>query len=233
MIDYRFAVWSDAVRTSIDDAAPGEGSRYVYDTKEISECLTGHRVVSPQADAQRIDELVVAGAEQVLLGESALQDGTLVTEAIARHGGERIGVWLPVRRAVVSWGFDTTSNADFSVVAVTNPVPRWVVLRADRSPTDVDALWWAGQMVAAGCASVLVSVAEPEDDDLLACAEMAEIAGERLWLDAGADDVEELRFWARYGQARQLVLPAGCDVTQTRMNFEQRMAQNKEVSCSG
>jgi hypothetical protein len=190
-------------------------------------------VVSAQADAGRIDEILAAGAEQVLLGESALQDSTLVAGAIARHGGERIGVWLPVRRAEVSWGFDTTSNADFSVVAVTNPVPRWVALLADRSATDVDAQWWAGQMIAAGCSMVLVSVEAPEDDDLLACAEMAEVAGERFWLDTGSADTEELRFWVRYGHARRLLLPAGCDMDEVKAALEQRLAQDEEVACSG
>jgi hypothetical protein len=190
-------------------------------------------VVSAQADAGRIDEILAAGAEQVLLGESALQDGTLIAGAVARHGAERIGVWLPVRRAAVSWEFDTSSNADFSVVAVTNPVPRWVVLLADGSHTDVDAQWWAGQMIAAGCSMVLVSVEAPEDDDLLACAEMAEVAGERFWLDTGSADTEELRFWVRYGHARRLLLPAGCDMDEVKAALEQRLAQDEEVACSG
>jgi len=227
MSEIRFALWMDSAES------PVEGECFIYDSGEPEQALAGRRVVSPLADAGRIDELVAAGAEQVLLGQSALQDGALVAGAIGRHGGERIGVWLPVRRVAVSWGFDTTSNADFSVVSVTNPVPRWVVLLADRSATDVDAQWWAGEMIAAGCTTVLVSVEAPEDDDLLACAEMAEIAGERFWLDTGSADIEELRFWVRYGQARQLLLPAGCDAGGVEAALHSRLARDEETACSG
>lgn len=227
MSEIRFALWRDCAES------PGEGECFVYDSGEPEQALAGCRVVAPRADAGRIDELVAAGAQQVLLGESALHDGALVSGAIGRHGGERIGVWLPVRRVAVSWGFDTTSNADFSVVSVTNPVPRWVVLLADRSATDVDAQWWSGEMIAAGCTTVLVSVAAPEDDDLLACAEMAEIAGERFWLDTGSADIEELRFWVRYGQARQLLLPAGCDAGEVEAALHSRLARDEETACSG
>lgn len=232
MTDYRFAVWTDTLRPECDEA-PCEGRRFVYDSGALTGDLAGCCVVSPRADAGRIDELLAAGVEQVLLGESVLQDGSLVTGAVARHGGERIGVWLPVCRAQASWGFDTTSNADFSVVAVTNPVPRWVALLTDRSATDVDAQWWAGEMIAAGCTTVLVSVAAPEDDDLLACAEMAEIAAECFWLDPGSADIEELRFWVRYGQARQLVLPASCDAVEVEAILHSRLARDEEAACSG
>lgn len=232
MIDYRFAVWTDSVRSDCDEA-PCEGRRFVYDSGALNDNLAGCCVVSPRADAERIDELLAAGAEQVLLGESALQDSALVARAVARHRAARVGVWLPVRRAVASWGFDTTSNADFSVVAVTNPVPRWVVLLADRSATDVDAQWWVGEMIATGCTTVLVSVAAPEDDDLLACAEMAEIAAERFWLDTGSADIEELRFWTRYGQARQLLLPVDCDADEVEAALHSRLARDEESTCSG
>lgn len=233
MNGYKLGLWSYAVRADSDNAPPCEEYRFVHDTNESNEGLEGHFVVSPLADGQRIDELVAAGAEQVLLGESALEDANLVTEAIARHGKERIGVWLPVRRAVSSWGLDTTSNADFSTVAVTNPLPRWVVVLEKGGRTDVDAQWWAGQMMAAGCSTVLVSVAQPEDDDLLACAEMVEIAGEQLWLDPGSANADELRFWIRYGQVRQLVLPHGCDAAVAKEELEHRLIQDEDASCTG
>lgn len=230
MSDYQIAVWTDECKKELA-AAVAEGRRFVLDTGTSTDVMAGCHVVSPQADARRIDELIAAGAEQVLLGETALQESTLVMEAIARHGGELIGIWLPVRRVMASWGFDTTSNADFSVVSVTNPVPRWVVCLADGSLTDVDAQWWAREMIAAGCMTVLVTVEAPEDDDLLACAEMVEIAGERFWLDTGSADIEELRFWVRYGQARQLLLPAGCDVVEVEPALQSRLARNEETAC--
>ncbi|WP_303906448.1 hypothetical protein [Thiohalomonas denitrificans] len=231
MNGYQWAVWIETPGSESGEVC-GE-RRFLFDAGEPDSELTGCCLVSPRADAPRIEALLAAGAEQVLLGESALYDSALFTEAIARYGGERIGVWLPVHRAKSSWALDTTSNADFNVVAVSNPVPRWLVLQADRTPTDVDAQWWAGQMIAAGCGTLLVSVEAPEDDDLLACAEMAEIAGERFWLDSGSDAVEELRFWTRYGQARRLVLPAGCDVDGTTSALEERLAGEEGVPCSG
>jgi hypothetical protein len=180
---------------------------FVLDHGEDPPDLVGGLVVSPRADADRIEALLAGGARQVLVGEAALRDGGLVPAAIARHGAGRIGVWLPVRLVRSSWTLDRESNADFSFVSIPAPVPRWVALRADGSATDVDALWWAGEQVKAGCATVLVSIPAPADDDLLACAEMAEVAGERFWLDTGSADPAELRWWVRYGQVRQLLLP--------------------------
>lgn len=230
MSDYQIAVWAGEGQKELA-AVVAEGRRFVMDGGASIDVMAGCHVVSPLADRQRLDALLGAGAWQVLLGETALHDSTLVMEAIARHGAERIGIWLPVRRAVASWGFDTTSNADFSVVSVTNPVPRWVVCLADGSLSDVDAQWWVGEMIAAGAATVLVTVIAPEDDDLLACAEMAEIAGERFWLDTGSADIEELRFWVRYGQARKLLLPAGCDANVVEPALLSRLARGEVMAC--
>ncbi|MCW8827948.1 MAG: hypothetical protein OQK94_02705 [Gammaproteobacteria bacterium] len=217
MNDCRFLSWRDAA------AAAAQEPGYLHEAAvSAEERLDGCSVVSATGDLERVDALLAAGAQEVLLGEGALRDSTLVREAVTRHG-ERIGLWLPVRRAEASWGLDTVSNADFSTLAITNPVPRWMICQADGTLTDVDACWWAGEMIKAGCGKVLVSVATPEDDDLLACAEMAECAGERFWLDAGSADIEELRFWVRYGQARRLVLPAGSDTVSIHTALAQRL----------
>lgn len=222
-MDFTLACWNNET--------PGT-SCFVMDGKVAGE-VSGQFVVSSQADAERIEALLVAGAAQVLLGDSGLQDESLLKEALAAHGAEKIGIWMSVRRAQTSWGLDTASNADFSVVAVTNPMPRWVLTAADGSATDVDAICWAEQMVAAGCSTVLVSVLQPEDEDLLACAEMAESLGDRFWLDAGSTDVEELRFWRRYGQVSRLVLPDGSDAMAIRAALEQRLAQDETRQCTG
>lgn len=228
MMDFTLACWNDAVQDA------GSTRCYVMDNEDADIADVAERfVVAPQADADRIDALLAAGAAQVLLGDSALRDESLVRTALLAHGAERIGIWMQVHRTQMSWGLDTSSNADFSVVAVTNPIPRWVVLMADGSATDVDAIWWAEQMAAVGCATVLVSVADPEDDDLLACAEMAECLGERFWLDTASTDVEELRFWRRYGQVSQLVLPDGSDAKATAAALEQRLAQDGVGQCTG
>lgn len=225
-MDFTLSCWNEVAKDA-DSACC-----FVMDSEEC-EAVSGQFVVSPQADSARIEALLSAGAAQVLLGDSALRDESLVKTALAAHGEDRIGIWLPVQRAQTSWGLDTTSNADFSVVAVTNPMPRWIVLAADGSATDVDAIWWAEQMASAGCSTVLVSVAQPEDDDLLACAEMVECLGDRLWLDAGSAEVEELRFWRRYGQVSRLVLPTGSDAKAVRVALELRLAQDGARQCSG
>ncbi|AXS84106.1 hypothetical protein [Marinobacter sp. Arc7-DN-1] len=213
MNDYRFSCWRDVGVTT-------QGPCFLHEAAiSAEERLEGCSVVSVTGDLSRVDMLLGAGAQEVLLGEAALRDNTLMREAIARHGGERIGLWLPVRRAVASWGFDTVSNADFSTLAITNPIPRWMIRLADGTLSDVDACWWAGKMIRAGCGKVLVSVVEPEDDDLSACAEMAECAGEHFWLDTGSADAEDLRFWARYGKARQMVLPAGSNAVAASTNL--------------
>lgn len=225
MTNIEIGLWADAPAASAE-------RRFVRDGGGSPEAMSGLHVIAARADAARIDALLAAGAAQVLLGEAALHDATLVSEAAERHGSGRIGIWLPVRRASTQWGLDSTSNADFRVVAVSNPVPRWVALLEDGGSTDVDAVWWAGQMASAGCGTVLVSVPAPEDDDLLACAEMAEALGERFWLDTGSADPAELRFWVRYGQAARLVLPAGSDPQQVASTLGERLAQGG-TACSG
>ncbi|NIR43778.1 MAG: hypothetical protein GWN83_07210, partial [Gemmatimonadetes bacterium] len=163
MSRYQMGMWSD------DRETAGCERLFVREGSGAVQSVPGRFVVSPRGEGEHIAGLLAAGAEQVLLGESALRDASVVAAAVARHGPERIGVWLPVKRAAKQWELDTTSNADFSVVAVANPLPRWLALLADGTATDVDALWWAEQMTAAGCATVLVSVQNPEDGDLLAC----------------------------------------------------------------
>lgn len=190
-------------------------------TNEISDCY----VVTPKADRARIEALLSGGACQVLIGEAALLDSNLLIDAVQQFGGDRIGVWLPVRRATTHWNLDRESNADFSFVSISSPLPRWMVLRNDGSLTDVDALWWAGEMLKAGCSSVMVSVDDPQDDDLLACAEMSEIAADHFWLDTRTDDVEELRFWVKYGHAQQLVVPSESDVNTLYACLNNRLMQ--------
>lgn len=222
----RFGMWCG------DGPVPAAGPRFVIDTGGAIGDLGGLCVVAPSAGAERIDRLLAAGAVQVLLGEAAMDDAALVGGAIQRHGPDRIGIWARVRRGASHWQLDKTSNADFTVVAMVNPLPRWLLLREDGSLTDIDAQWWAGEMAARGCATVLVSVDAPQDEDLSACAEMADAIGERFWLSTDSSDVDELRFWVRYGQARNLVLPANCDPERVQAALEQRLAPAAGHSCS-
>jgi hypothetical protein len=62
---------------------------------------------------------------------------------------------------------------------------------------------------------------------------MTESLGECFWLDTGSADVEELRFWRRYGQASRLVLPDGSDAKAVRAELENRLARDGEKQCTG
>ena len=222
MNDLQIARWSEVA----GEKKPSP--TFVLDKGDTSVDISGCYVVAPKANRARIETLIEAGASQVLIGETALQDSNIVKELISEYG-KRIGIWLPVRRASTNWSLDSESNADFRFVSFSRPQPRWLVLRADGSFTDVDALWWAEEMLKAGCSSVMVSVKEPEDDDLLACAEMSEIAAEHFWLDTGSIDIEELRFWVKYGHAHQLVVPAESDIDELLVSLNERLLQESAV----
>lgn len=200
-------------RWAVPDAPRDDSPSFLLDPGgDALGAIAGRSLVAPRADAARVDALIGAGAQEVLVGERALRDPRLVPDGLERHGPERIGIWLPVRLAQTRWSLDRHSNADFSFVSIPTPIRRWVVLRADGSASDVDALWWAGEQLQAGCSRILLSVPAPQDDDLLPTAELAELAGERLWLDSGSADPAELRFWVKYGHAHRMVLPPGSDL---------------------
>lgn len=222
MNDLQIARWSEV--TEEKKSPP----TFIFDKGNDLVDISGCYVVAPKANQARIEALMAAGASQVLLGETALLDSNLMNEVISEYG-KRIGIWLPVRRASTNWSLDSESNADFRFVSFSRPQPRWLVLRADGSLTDVDALWWAEEMLKAGCSSVMVSVKEPEDDDLLACAEMSEIATDHFWLDTGSIDIEELRFWVKYGHAHQLVVPAESDIDELLVSLNERLLQESAV----
>ncbi len=202
---------------------------FVVDKGGDTNIFAGCHVVTPMGGRERIDELLAAGACKVLIGEAALLDSELVKEMVEKHRAERIGIWLPVRRTSANWSLDSESNADFTFVAITTPLPRWMVRRADGSLTDVDALWWAGEMMKLGSLSVVVSVSEPHDDDLLSCAEMSEIAADNFWLDTATTDIEELRFWVKYGHAQWLVMPAESELEAVLAGLHERLLEDPAV----
>jgi len=223
MKNLQIARWSEAAGEA--KAVPD----FILDKGDVTEDIDGCYVVSPMADRTHIEALMAAGARQVLIGEAALLDSKLVSDVVKQYGGECIGIWLPVRRASANWSLDRESNADFSFVSISTPLARWMALRNDGSLTDVDALWWAGEMLKAGCSSVMVSVDDPQDDDLLACAEMSEIAADHFWLDTGSADVEELRFWVKYGHVQQLIVPAESNIDELLVDLNKRLIQESAV----
>lgn len=170
-------------------------------------------IILADGDEQRATTLLISGAERIFIGEAALRDNQVVTRLCAAHGANRIGVFAPVRRQAVSWGFETTSNADFKTVTPSYCEPTWEILLADGTPTGALALWWLTTMRELGATQFVVRTTISDDADLNLCADLIERLGGSLWLTPAADNSVPLADWIQYGQARQLALPAGMNFT--------------------
>lgn len=180
----------------------------VFDAPDIESRLANFSgVVLPTGTEARAEALLAAGAACVFLGEAALLDSLLVERLVARHGTERIGIYAPLRRQLVSWSFETVSNADFRVVTPSFCEPSWEVLRADGSGTGTLAAWWLMAMRELGAGALLVRADISDDTDLNLCATLIEEFGATLWLGPLQDETPPLADWVRYGQLRQLALP--------------------------
>lgn len=178
---------------------------FMLDDETATRRCEGARVISERGDLARAEALLAAGAAQVLLGEAVLLDTTLVQSAINRCGTERIGLWLPARRMEVRWALDRESNADFSFVMPSCPVPRWELLLADGSATGTDAAWFAREMANMGVATLVLALHGAQAEDLAIAAGLAEDLGTRLWL-ALRDDALDAAAWVRDAGIRQLVV---------------------------
>jgi len=192
--------------SSVAAARQTTGAAFVVASTLPEGDLATLRIVLPAADEASACAGLERGAAQVLLGSAALADNALIARLAERFGSERVGVFVPVRRAAVSWSLDTHTNADFSCMVTATPVPRWEVTDASGASTGTDALWWTEQMLQAGASSALVS-APVAEGDLLLCAELVERLGDRLWLtpaDAGMDPTP----WVSLVGARRLALPS-------------------------
>lgn len=132
-----------------------------------------------EAEAAR---LLAAGAPRLLLGLAAIGDGQVITRLSERFGAERVGVCVAARPMVVSWSFETVSNADFKVVAPSLGAPTWEIVDDDGSGTGAHADWWLREMGARGATTFLLNADIRDDDDLNICAGLAEEFGDRLWL---------------------------------------------------
>lgn len=181
----------------------------VFDAPDIEPWVSHFSgVVLSTGSETRAETLLAAGAACVFLGEAALLDSQVVDRLVARHGGECIGIYAPVRRQAVSWAFDSVSNADFRVVTPSFCEPSWEVLRADGSGTGTLAGWWLKAMRESGAGSLLVCADIADDTDLNLCATLVEDFGAALWLGPLHGGAPRLADWVRYGQARQLALPS-------------------------
>lgn len=195
-------------RLRLTDPLACEAEDFLMDSPGVetiaAECAG---IVLPLGDETRATTLLAAGAPCVFVGEPVLLDSTVLNRLIAAHGGERIGIYAPLRRQTVSWSFETSSNADFKTVTPSHCEPAWEVLRADGTGIGTLAAWWLGAMKALGASRFLARVDIRDDVDLNLCAGLVEDLGDALWLGPLTDPDPALAEWVDFGRCRQLVLP--------------------------
>lgn len=190
------------------DDGPFAEPVFIFDGDDLPENLTQVSVVLRAAGRERASQLMARGAARVLLGEAALLDSSLIETLSREYGAEKVGVWVPAQRLEVSWALDITSNADFRCVTPSSAKPAWEVLKSDGSRSGTEAGWWLGQMLERGASLALLGADIADDNDLNLCAELVERFGSRLWLTPLKNPQADLLPWIRYGQARNLAIPA-------------------------
>jgi hypothetical protein len=187
---------------------PVEGTCFVEDSGALPESLAGVNVVLRSGGEERVGELLARGAERVLLGDLALLDSTAVQRLIGQYGAEHIGIWVATRMANISWTLaERAPNAGFKCMEPSVGVAGWDVLKSDGTPTGAGAEWWVGQMLALGATMALIAI-DMNDDDLNICAGLILKHGNKLWFTPRLQPNIDLEPWVRWGQVRQLVLPA-------------------------
>lgn len=188
---------------------PAHDAQFLFDGPTVDACAASCAgIVLTNGSEARAEDLLAAGARQVLIGEAALLDSGSIERLVEKYGKERIGLYVPVRNLAVDWSFETVSNADFKVVTPSVCEPTWEVLRADGSGTGTHAEWWVGQMVERGARTVLLHADIEDDIDLNLCAGLVEKLGEQLWVAPRTNCTPPLADWIAFGQVRQLALPA-------------------------
>ncbi len=202
MSTLKLAHWIKAGELPVGDVC------FVEDGPGLPESLARLNVAMGEGGEARADELLARGAERVLLGDLALEDSSAVERLVAQHGGERIGLWVRSVRAVSSWTLDAeTPSAGFKCMLPSMGIAGWDVLKNDGTSTGTDAEWWVGQMLERGVSQVLVSN-DLQDEDMNICATLVLKHGDKLWFSPRLDPHADLEPWVRWGQVRQMVLPA-------------------------
>lgn len=163
-------------------------------------------ILLPDGSETRAGELLDAGAPRVFVGEAALRDSGVIERLATRHGGARVGLYVPVRRMPVAWALDVQSNADFKVLAPSRGQAAWEVLYADGRGSGAEAAWWIGEMGQRGAQTVLLR-ADVTDADFNLCASLVEDWGERIWVASLQDPAPALADWIAYGQVRRIAVP--------------------------
>lgn len=189
---------------------PPAGIRLVHYSPRmegLARTLTRTHVLLDTQSEPEVAALLKAGIERVYVGDTVLQDTTLVHRLLQQFGPERIGLHVRARRQSVSWSFDTESNADFNVVTPSLCMPEWELLGADAAATGVTLQPWLAQQRNMGVASVVLRVDIGDDADLNICAGMVESFGDLIWFAPLNDSQPALSDWIEFGQVRQLALP--------------------------
>lgn len=201
----------------------GDLDTWLEDGANLPVDLQSTWVVLPGGGEARARELLDAGAAGVLLGDAALLDSVLPGRLAQVYGGERIGVWLPLRPMPVSWTLDATglSNTDFRCVTPSLGERQWEVLLSDGAGTGTQAGWWLRQMFAQGAGRALLSPQDMEDADFNHLAGLMEAHGPSLWLDARGMEISMLAAWVAWGQARSLAMTPETDAAALRLAIAQ------------
>lgn len=187
--------------------AAGFDAPLVFDAPGLPASLAGLAgVVVVHGDEARIAALLERGAARVFVGDAALADPAVIAR-LQRFGAARLGVYARARRMVNHWSFDTTSNADFRIVAPSVCEPAWEVLRGDGSVAATHAHHWIERMARRGARMVLLQADIRDDADLNLCAGLVEHFGDAVCFAPADDANPRLDEWVRYGQVRRIALP--------------------------
>jgi hypothetical protein len=190
------------------DEAAGFDRPLVFDSGASWPAVPGTAgVILPRQWEARAATLLERGVHCVFVGDATLADPGLIERLASRFGSNRVGVYVPARRRAIHWSLETTSNADFKVVAPSCCEPAWEVLRADRSASGLTVQRWIETTVAAGARSALVQVDIEDGTDLDLCAGLVETLGERLCLTPTRQRDPAIDEWIRFGKARWIALP--------------------------
>jgi hypothetical protein len=179
----------------------------LFDSPALPEPLTALAgVVAADSDEARIATLLERGAARVFVGDAALADPAVI-ERLQRFGAGRLGVYARARRMANQWSFDTTSNADFRIVAPSVCEPAWELLRQDGSVAVTHAHQWIERLVRRGARMVLVQADVCDDADLNLCAGLVERYADAVCFAPADDDSPRLDEWVRYGRVQRIALP--------------------------
>jgi hypothetical protein len=180
---------------------------FVRDGATLPVSLQHLNIVLDSGTEVRASELLERGAARVLLADAALLDSTAVSRLSQKYGSARIGVALRATKRHVTWTLDTVSNEDFNCVTPSYGKAGFEIVLSDGTTTGTDVEWWLVQMMELGASTALIC-ADIQDDDLNTCAGLVETHGNKIWFSPWQQPDADLEPWVRYGQMRQLLLPA-------------------------